>query len=93
MGANIGLTGICEMSSNGTVGALGKPIRVFDVAVGASSLTAAVFLYNGVTSASAPYIAVLSSNTWHSNVGIRFKDGCIAYASNGTAVINYITEF
>jgi hypothetical protein len=94
MDLNIGLTGIVAVGNTGvTVGASGKPIRVFDIIL--SDTAGTITLRNGTTIASELIITLPMGDTYdmHSNAGIRFTNGCFASATGSTAHVNYITEF
>ena len=91
---NIGLTGIVAISNTGTViGAIGKPIRVFDVIC--SDTAGTITLRNGTTIAADPIILLPMGATYdmHSNVGIRFSNGCFASVTGSTGHVNFMTEF
>jgi hypothetical protein len=91
---NIGLTGIAAIGNTGVVvGASGKPVRVFDVVL--SDTAGTITLRNGSTIAAEQYITLPMGDTYdmHSNVGIRFTNGCFASATGSTAHVNFMTEF
>jgi hypothetical protein len=92
---NLGLTGLAAIGSTAeAVGASGKPIRVYDAILVDTGNT--LSLYSGTTTAG-PAVIVLSAAAgifeMHSNVGIRFANGCFASATGGSAHVNFIREF
>ena len=90
---NIGLTGIAAIGNTGiTVGASGKPIRVFDVVL--SDTAGTITLRNGPTIAAEQYVTLPMGGTYdmHSNVGLLFANGCFASATGSTAHVNFTRE-
>jgi hypothetical protein len=99
MAYNYGLTGIAIINSAGWVGS--GSVRVFDVMLVNVTNGGTITLRNGVkvagfsdTTTGGQYVTVSSGlSSFNSNAGIRFADGCLAVASAGTGVVNYITEY
>jgi len=91
---NIGLTGLVAVAGSSNVGRSGKPVRVYDIAVCSSATV--VDVYNGTSIAGVPVLKLgidPGLHELHSNVGLRFTNGCFVNATGGTAHINYIEEF
>ena len=99
MAYGYGLAGVATITSASAIGS--GPIRVFDVMLVNVSNGGTMTLRNGtilrglsdVTTAG-QYVTVTSAiPQFNSNAGIRFPDGCLAIASAGTGIVNYIQEF
>lgn len=91
----LGLTSIATIKSEGIVDS--SCIRVFDIAIGDTSVAAFnVRLFTGISSSAIniPYIFLNSSTPYfHSAAGIRFSDGCWCRSTGCTASVLYIREF
>lgn len=94
MAYNYGSVGPKYVKLHEVIGKSGQPVRVFDIAIATTGGVGVCGLWNGADTTGTIYISVNSSVPhFNSNAGLRFPNGCVAWTSGCSAIVNYIEEF